>query len=271
MAGCWRLPGKPSDAEPEYRKALTIYRKLVEDDPKVLDYRFEAAQADHLLSVVCRRLGRPAEALDNAERDVAACEVLVKEDPRKPSYGARLAESYLGRGQARLASGDFAGAATDLRRALKLHHEHPPHTNFKCFHSAEYHAALAGLARQAGSGVSADEGATEAETAMTLLRKAVATNYRSVALRIDDSLEPLRGRDDFRLLMMDLAFPAQPFAQTAKGRGLSPPCPTDLKRTALSVTIVRRGHSEYSIQKTINQRWSLSISYPQPIPLNAGG
>jgi hypothetical protein len=30
--------------------------------------------------------------------------------------------------------------------------------------------------------------------------------------RTEDALEPLRGRDDFRLLMLDLAMPADPFA-----------------------------------------------------------
>ena len=29
----------------------------------------------------------------------------------------------------------------------------------------------------------------------------------------DPSLDPLRGRDDFRVLMLDLAFPANPFAR----------------------------------------------------------
>jgi hypothetical protein len=32
------------------------------------------------------------------------------------------------------------------------------------------------------------------------------------ASRSDDALDPLRGCDDFRLLMMDLAFPADAFA-----------------------------------------------------------
>jgi hypothetical protein len=38
--------------------------------------------------------------------------------------------------------------------------------------------------------------------------------YRSLdAYRTDDALDPLRGRDDFRLLMLDLAFPAETFAR----------------------------------------------------------
>jgi len=33
-------------------------------------------------------------------------------------------------------------------------------------------------------------------------------------VRIESALDPLRSRDDFRLLMMDLAFPAEPFTPT---------------------------------------------------------
>jgi hypothetical protein len=48
---------------------------------------------------------------------------------------------------------------------------------------------------------------------MVLLYKAVAMGYRRAgALRTESALNPLRGRDDFRLLMMDLEFPAEPFA-----------------------------------------------------------
>ena len=49
---------------------------------------------------------------------------------------------------------------------------------------------------------------------MALLHQAVAMGYRSAdAYRNEDALDPLRDRPDFRLLMMDLAFPADPFAR----------------------------------------------------------
>ncbi len=48
---------------------------------------------------------------------------------------------------------------------------------------------------------------------MNDLRQAVATGYRSAAVyRHEPALGPLRRRDDFQLLMMDLAMPAAPFA-----------------------------------------------------------
>jgi hypothetical protein len=67
--------------------------------------------------------------------------------------------------------------------------------------------------------VSAAEAASEADAAMALLREAVGRGYRSHAFyRHEDALDPLRGRDDFQLLMMDLAMPAEPFARAEPAR-----------------------------------------------------
>ena len=72
---------------------------------------------------------------------------------------------------------------------------------------------MAGLAGRPGSGVPADEADGEADEAMARLHRAVAKGYRDPdAYRNEDALDPLHGRDDFRLLMMDLAMPADPFA-----------------------------------------------------------
>ena len=70
------------------------------------------------------------------------------------------------------------------------------------------------LAGHAGSGVSAAEGLNHATRAMQWLGLAVAMGYRNAnQLQIEAALDPLLSRDDFRLLMMDLAFPAGPFAR----------------------------------------------------------
>ena len=47
-----------------------------------------------------------------------------------------------------------------------------------------------------------------------MLRRAAALGYRSpAAYRAEDALDDLRDRDTFRLLIMDLAMPAEPFAR----------------------------------------------------------
>ena len=91
----------------------------------------------------------------------------------------------------------------------------PSRTGEEWFETASTRAALAGLAGMAGSGVSADAAVTEADAAMASLRRAVAMGSRRLdSYRAEDALNPLRGRDDFKLLMIDLAFPKQVCARS---------------------------------------------------------
>ena len=69
---------------------------------------------------VLRSLGRSAEALDHAERAVAAREALIREDPIPKDYRFGLAESDLSRSLVRRVQGDPAAAAADARRALAI-------------------------------------------------------------------------------------------------------------------------------------------------------
>jgi serine/threonine-protein kinase len=222
--------GRPSAAEAEYRRALAIVPKL-EDKPNAAAYSDDAATTENNLSVVLRRLGRAAEARDHAERAVALREALLQEYPMPPYHPwvpflrGNLAWTCLNRGLARRALGDAAGAVADIRRAVELDPvagirraveldpARPSWERELCFQSACARAALAGLAGEAAPGTSAAEAAGGAGATMALLREAVALGYRNpVVLLTEDALDPLRNRLDFRLLMMDLAFPAGPFA-----------------------------------------------------------
>ena len=205
--------GKPGEAESEYRRALAIYRKLAHDSPMVPGYRENAANTGNNLSVVLRRLGRPAEARDLCERSVAVHEALVKENPKTTIYLVGRAENYLNRGLALRDLGDPAGAAADVRRATALFGTLPSLSGELLYLSACAQAALAGLADRDGSGVSAAQAASEADSAMAMLHKAVDMGFSDAdAYRTEDALDPLRARPDFKLLMMDLAMPAEPFA-----------------------------------------------------------
>ena len=62
--------------------------------------------------------------------------------------------------------------------------------------------------------MSVAEASSEADTARALLHEAVGTGHRDRdAYRTEDALDPLRDRPYFQLLMMDLAFPAEPFVR----------------------------------------------------------
>jgi tetratricopeptide (TPR) repeat protein len=205
--------GRPSDAQAEYRQTLALFQKLADDNPAVPEYGNAVALCHGSVSDLLLRLGRPAEAQDGYERAVAISEPMVRENPTVPVYRNCLAKGLQGRAMARLALGDSAGAAPDIRRALGIWDGLPARSAQEWFATACCHAALARLAGREASGVSSSAAASEADTAMTLLIKAVGMGYTNVeAFRTETALDPLRARDNFRLLMMDLAMPAEPFA-----------------------------------------------------------
>jgi eukaryotic-like serine/threonine-protein kinase len=144
---------------------------------------------------------------------------MLPESPRiccgcRTTHGPRFSHGWgwdpFYRGQARRALGDPAGATADARRALVLMEGLESLSNWVWYLRGCCHAELAGLA---GAGMSAGPAAAEANAAMALLHQAVAKGHRYAdSFRTEDALDPLRDRPDFRLLMMDLAFPAEPFA-----------------------------------------------------------
>jgi serine/threonine protein kinase/tetratricopeptide (TPR) repeat protein len=205
--------GKPTEAEAEYRKALALYQKLADDNPKVPRYRLGMASALTSLADAVRLLGRAAEARDGYERAIDLQEHVAPEDTTNPWFRTLLPWSLRRRGLARRDLGDNAGAAADARRALVLYHALPPRDGDDWFERACCHAALCGLSGHDGGGVSAAEADVEAARAIAALSRAASLGHWDAhAWRTDTALAPLRSRDDFRLLMMDVSVPAEPFA-----------------------------------------------------------
>jgi eukaryotic-like serine/threonine-protein kinase len=211
----WRLSqtGRQSEAEAAYRESMAILQKLCDDNPKVPDYQRDLANVGQNLSIALRRLGRPDEARQQCDRAVTTLVNLSRQNPEMTEYRDYLAESYLHRGMARSALGDTAGAAADLRGSIALFESLPARRGERWFLSGCANAALAGLANRAGSGVSAAEAKSAAEMAVAQLQKAVAEGYRNPdAYRFEDTLDSIRNLLAFRGLMLDLAFPDDPFA-----------------------------------------------------------
>jgi serine/threonine-protein kinase len=206
--------GKPSEAEAEMRTALAIQEKLAHDNPAVTLFRDSLAGSLVYLSDVVRSVGRSAEAKGGYERAIALMEPLVQKSPTDASLRFGLVSSIRRRGLALRDLGDPAGAAADARRASGLCDGLSPGSVWDLFETACCHAALAGLAGRAGSDVAADEGEIESARAVECLGRAIAMGYRNAnQLRIESALDALRLRGDFRRLMMDVAFPADPFQQ----------------------------------------------------------
>src|SRR5262249_16254659 len=123
-----------------------------------------------------------------------------------------LGETFLRLGQVRCDMQDLAGAAAAWKRAREQYDGSESRDGEQTFFLACCHAALAGLAGRAGSGLSAAQGAEQAEKSMAVLRRAVSMGYSNPdAYRPESAPDPLPDRDAFPVLLMALAFPAQPF------------------------------------------------------------
>jgi hypothetical protein len=205
--------GNLGDAHTESRLAAEQMQILVSENPGSMTFRnslpfFLASFSDSL-----RVLGRLDEANLIHEQLVKRAEPNAFEHPTEPEYVDRLVAALWRRGITRRERGELQGGADDIRRSLALCESLPPY-------NMQYHldkscalAALASLAGRPGTGVSASEGKKAADRAMHWLSVAVSHGYHDFGeLRYESALDPLRSRDDFRRLMIHLAFPAEPFA-----------------------------------------------------------
>jgi hypothetical protein len=205
--------GRLREAEAECRAAMTMHQQMVDANPADTGHRDDLARSLILLVDLVRSMGRAGEAKALCDRAVTLEEPQVRADPANPLHRFFVVSSIRRRGMALRDLGDAAGAAVDVRRTQSLCDGLPLGSGWDLFETACCHAALACLAGKAGSGVSVAEGDAEAARAMELLRRAIAMGYRdALQLRLESALDPLRSREDFRLLMMDVAFPDEPFA-----------------------------------------------------------
>ncbi len=103
---------------------------------------------------------------------------------------------------------------SDLRQSISILRDQ------KALDSGAYYgiacalSLLSGLAAEAASGLTASEGRTAADDAMATLRQAAAAGWRDVAaMDANPDLGPIRSRPDYKMLRLDMAVPADPFAR----------------------------------------------------------
>jgi hypothetical protein len=160
------------------------------------------------------RNDKPAEAQAAFERAMAILQKLADANPSVTRWQIALSDSLMELGDIHLSAGRTSEAVAFERRAIAIRMRLSSRTPTDLYNLCCSHATLSSLAANPGSGMTAAEGPAEADRAMEWLREAVVAGYRKVAaLRTDHSLDPLRSRPDFQLLMMDLEFPADPFAR----------------------------------------------------------
>jgi serine/threonine-protein kinase len=208
------LTRRPREAMEAYERARSIYQTLVEAPPKSPGHRNNLANVLTNMTESLRLGGRFAEARVVCDQALEIRQALVEADPATTWYRSGLAESLLRSGQVRRSRGDVAGAVRDWRRAIALYEGLPARAGEVAFLEAGCHASLSGAAGLDGAGVPRSDGPCESDRGMEILRRAVAAGHRDADLmRTDAALDSIRSRPDFRMLMMDLAMPTDPFSR----------------------------------------------------------
>jgi serine/threonine protein kinase len=206
--------GRLDEALEQYEAARAVFQKLIDTYPPHVLARTRNELSNILINIaeMQRMQGRLAEARADCDRAIAMREALVRDFPQVRAYRYRMCECRLRSGQVKLAAGDIPGAVADFRLALAARESLPDRSGELGMFEAGCHAMLSHVAGMKDSGVPAGERQVEAEKAMEVLRRVIAEGFRAHELHGESSLEPLRTRPDFRLLMMDADFPARPFA-----------------------------------------------------------
>jgi tetratricopeptide (TPR) repeat protein len=175
--------------------------------------RMAVASSRRNVGTALLALSRPSESLDQFRQAEVIDEGLSKADRTMQIHRTALAEDLRCVGQALKRLGDVAGSASAVGRSISLYEEHPSAAQRDPYVVACAHAVRSGLAGKDGSGVSAEEGRAEADKAMRLLHLAIELGYPFPGrLRTEAAFDPIRGRPDFQLLIMDLLFPAEPLS-----------------------------------------------------------
>jgi tetratricopeptide (TPR) repeat protein len=197
-----------SGGESEWLAALEplarALKKAIASYPNVAEYRANLSGTLTRIADVQRAMGSAVDARGTYDRAITISERLVKEHAAVPMYRSQLAYSLRRRG---LAHQGQAGTA-DARMALEIYDGLPSRSGEEWYETACCHAALGGRGESAGAGPA------ENDRAMVELRSAVGMGFVNLnAFRTEAALGPLRDREDFRMLMMDLEMPVDPFAR----------------------------------------------------------
>ncbi len=196
--------GKPVEGAEAERKAADIMQKLVDDNPAVTVRQAWLANIQINIGRALDRQKRSVEAFTALEKGLSTFQRLAKVDPDHAFLRRTLGEAHAFRGGARARAGQPAQAAADLRRALELWAALPGLDMEIQVERARALALLAGLGRDANSGVTKGEARTFADQSVAALAEAVQGGWGLPSELKEPDFDPLRGRADFRKLVAEV-------------------------------------------------------------------
>ncbi len=199
--------GREHESLEATERALEIDRKLVHDHPSVFDFRdwLAVARSDQAGSLAY--VGRLSEALEVARDAVVVARGMVASNPEMTRSRLNLAMALISQGRAEARLGRRSDAASTLRAAIAITESLPESRNlFGRFYMTCARSLLAGV-------LDGEEARAEADRAIAAAAASVAGGLRDLtAFRNEPDMDLIRPRPEFQLLLLDMAFPEDPFA-----------------------------------------------------------
>ena len=212
MAGIHARAGRTSQALASREPALAVATRLADSHHGDLGTQNELTWAYMDIADLLATTGKPAEALPWLDKALAIQRKMV--EAKLSGSQDYLADGLRRRGITLQKCGRPAEAVSAFRESISVLEGLASPTSGDIYDLACAQSLLSGIASDAGSGLTAADGQAEADQAMNSLRRAVAAGWKGRDhMRADTDLDPVRSRPDFRLLMMDMAMPAEPFAR----------------------------------------------------------
>jgi serine/threonine-protein kinase len=208
--------GRQTEALDAEERALAIHERLAADSPANTDYQHMIASHRTAMGWILKGLGRREEALRSLTPAREVLERLVADHPDNALFRRELAQcvAFLGTIEQELGRRDQASRTLGFAREL---YERLPDDPINLYNLACIDSRLSvPVGPDPTDKAERVRGDACAAAAIAALRRAVAIGYYGVeSLRTDPDLAPLRSRGDFQQILLDAAFPADPFALPA--------------------------------------------------------
>jgi tetratricopeptide (TPR) repeat protein len=208
-----RRAGRLADAQKALAEAQQAAERLAAEHPDNRDYLFDLADLYLDQGLLAAAAGRAAEAPSWVVKALRLIRPVAEASPPGSKHRQSLADRLRRAGAVLAAGGRPGEAVAALRESVAFFAGLASPTAGDLYTLACIQSLLSGMAGHADSGLTAEQARAAADAAIAALRRAWAAGWTNVAwMRRDTDLDPIRSRADYRLLLMDMDFPAAPFA-----------------------------------------------------------
>jgi serine/threonine-protein kinase len=206
-----KAQGRPAGALKFKHSAAEALGALARENPQLIRVRLSWGTNLANLSHLQTDLGRYAEAERSARDSIEVLEALARAIPSNSFYRRKVAWGYGALGKALVKAGSHGEGLAMLRKSQEILESSDDVNdlyNLACF------LALSSTVAAPAEGPAATERQRrDADRAVATIRRDIAMGYADSNMwKHDPDLKSLHSRADFQTLLMDLAFPADPYA-----------------------------------------------------------